>query len=386
LINGFFSFLEERKVTMRITREKNMAFADQPEPIQAKEVAQRIQSRKALKRLGPAQLDIRLLGVFQDQPKIEYGKDELGNPVLRLDNFRVGEMKLPPDIETKGFETLGNKSDKFNQALVTQGYLPDHLDLRPIPKKLPRKLQTAQLLRAYPMEERGKFGYRATTIFPPDQRYIFYDTSYPWCTCGRVDTPLGYGSGVMVGPRHLLTVSHLIQWNANNTAGWVQFRPHYYAPSAPFGDCWGIRVYYKYKVVGPTVDWIEGMYDYVIVVLDRRKGDWTGWMGSRGYTDAWDGSAYWSHIGYPGDLTSGNRPIFQGSISLDGLWWEFDSHETMEHHGDVWPGQSGGPYFGWWDDGPYAVATQSGQNSDENTASGGQDLVDLVLRARADYP
>jgi hypothetical protein len=29
---------------------------------------------------------------------------------------------------------------------------------------------------------------------------------------------------------------------------------------------------------------------------------------------------------------------------------------------------------------------QSAQNSDENIASGGQDLVDLILQARADYP
>jgi hypothetical protein len=50
----------------------------------------------------------------------------------------------------------------------------------------------------------------------------------------------------------------------------------------------------------------------------------------------------------PGDLTGGNRPTFQGGISLDGVWWEPDAHEAMSHLGDVWPGQSGGPFFGWW--------------------------------------
>jgi hypothetical protein len=98
-------------------------------------------------------------------------------------------------------------------------------------------------------------------------------------------------------------------------------------------------------------------------------------MGSRGYTDSWDGGRYWAHIGYPGDLTGGNRPTFENSIALDG-------------DGDVWPGQSGGPFFGWWsgDAGPRVVAVQSSHNSSQNNASGGQDMVDLVIRARNEHP
>ncbi|NML45429.1 hypothetical protein HHL11_16875 [Ramlibacter sp. G-1-2-2] len=199
---------------------------------------------------------------------------------------------------------------------------------------------------------------------------------------------LGQGSGVMVGPRHLLTVSHVIQWNNDGTAGWVRFTPSYFDGSAPFGVAWAVMTYSKYKVVGPTVDFIEGMYDYVCCVLEHPIGNLTGWMGAKGYTDGWDGGAYWSHIGYPGDLTGGNRPTYQGGIPLDGYWWEFDSHEAMSHYADAWPGQSGGPFFGWWngESWPSVVATQSSQNSSENNASGGQDLVDLILKARADHP
>ena len=152
----------------------------------------------------------------------------------------------------------------------------------------------------------------------------------------------------MVGPRHLLTVSHMVQWLPNNQAGWIRFRPSFFDGSAPFGDAWAQWTYYKYKVSGPTIDVIEGMFDYVCVVLNWPIGNATGWIGSRGYTDAWDGGTYWSHIGYPGDLTGGNRPTFQNGIALDGAWWEFDSNEAMAHHADVWPGQSGGPFFGWW--------------------------------------
>jgi len=73
---------------------------------------------------------------------------------------------------------------------------------------------------------------------------------------------------------------------------------------------------------------------------------------------------------------------------MNGIWYELDSHEAMSHSADVWPGQSGGPMFGWWTGEPWpsAVAVQSTQNSDENKASGGQDLVDLILQARSDFP
>jgi V8-like Glu-specific endopeptidase len=158
--------------------------------------------------------------------------------------------------------------------------------------------------------------------------------------------------------------------------------------SAPFGEAWGMRVYYKRKISDETLGWIDEQFDYVVVVLDRRIGDTTGWMGSRGYTDDWDHGTYWSHVGYPGDIGAALRPTFQTDIALDGIWYELDSHEAMSHSADVWPGQSGGPFFGWWagENWPSVVAVQSTQNSSENKASGGQDLVDLIIKATNDFP
>lgn len=365
-----------------ISLEKNLAFKDQPNPILAKDVPQSVKPRKAIKPLESVQVDITRTLPTVGTPKISAVLDAAGKSVLRISNFKLGQHVFPANIQTKGVPSLGAKSEAFSKPLIAEGYLPDHLELQPIPM--------TEVLRPFFIasvsKEEKKYGNQATTIFPPDNRMVFRDTNYPWCTCGRVDSPLGQGSGVMVGPRHLLTVSHIIQWNADGSAGWVRFRPAYYAPSEPFGDAWAIRTYYKYKVNGPTIDWVEGMYDYVVCVLDRPIGNWTGWMGGKGYTDSWDGGAYWSHIGYPGDLTGGNRPTFEGSISLDGVWWEPDSHEAMSHRADVWPGQSGGPFFGWWNNLPYTVGVQSSQNSSENNASGGQDLVDLILKARSEYP
>lgn len=381
---------------MKISLDKNLTFGRQPKPILGKDVPHLVKRRKAAKVVEPVALEITRYVATDGSPSVEAALDSQNRPFLRIANFRPGQHEFPPDVKIKEVKALGVKSRSFSKALVTEGFVPEHLALEPEPRPLPKKLRTPVFFRAVPDQTEtkygnqattiSKYGNQATTIFPPDNRMIFADTSYPWGACGRVDSPLGQGSGAMVGPRHLLTVSHVIQWNSNNTAGWVRFRPGYYAPSAPFGDSWAVRTYYKYKVVGPTVDWIEGMYDYVVCVLDRRIGDWTGWLGSKGYTDAWDGGAYWSHVGYPGDLTGGNRPTFQGSIPLDGVWWEPDSHEAISHRGDVWPGQSGGPFFGWWSGWPYTVGVQSSQNSSENNASGGQDMVDLVIKARNDYP
>jgi V8-like Glu-specific endopeptidase len=371
---------------MKIILEKNLAFSDQEKPILSSEVSVKVKGRKAIKLLPAAKVDLNLNLPVEGAPKIEVVQDRNKKMVLRIANFKVGQHISPSNIEAKEIPTLGPKSATFSKALVTESYLPDHLDLQPVVSPLSSEFQTPPFFRGFRDEKDKKIGNQATTVFPPDNRMIFRDTSYPWSTFGRVDSPLGQGSGVMVGPRHLLTVSHVIQWNGDGSAGWVRFRPAYFAPSAPFGDAWAIRTYFKKKVVGPTVDWIEGMYDYVCCVLDRNIGNWTGWLGAKGYTDSWDGGSYWSHVGYPGDLTGGNKPTFQNGISLDGVWWELDSHEAMSHRADVWPGQSGGPFFGWWSGKPYAVATQSSQTSDQNNASGGQDMVDLILKARADYP
>ncbi len=362
-----------------------MAFADQPTPMLFKDVEQ-IQPRTAIKPIPKVSVELRKTVATVGSPEIESLLDEnTGQPILRIKNFNLGVHEFPPTVQAKGIPSLGSRSPSFSKALESQGFLPDHLALRPVPQPLAPQLKVRPFSLVYPEIER-KYGSPASTVFPPDDRSVISDTSYPWGACGRVDTPLGYGSGVMVGPRHLLTVSHLIQWNDDGSTGWVRFRPGYFAPSEPFGDAWGIQTYFKYKVNGPTIDSTEGMFDYVVCVLDRNIGNSTGWMGTKGYTDSWDGGTYWSHVGYPSGLTAGNRPTFQGNISLDGGYWEEDSHESMFHQGDVETGQSGGPFFGWWDNIPYAVAVQSSHDPAQNNASGGQDLVDLVLRALAEYP
>jgi V8-like Glu-specific endopeptidase len=277
------------------------------------------------------------------------------------------------------------KADEMEQAASngTDAYIPDHVDVEYVARLEPRSLRRPKFIDrdAFISEALG-----ARTIFGPDDRKVFYTTAYPWRCNGKVESALGSGSGAMVGPRHLLTCSHIIDWRADGSVGWLKFTPMYYSGSAPYGSAWATRVYFKYKVKGPTIDSTEAKYDYVTVVLDRAIGAATGWFGTKSYCDCWDGGAYWTHVGYPGDLTGAQRPTYQNAIALDGDFWTPDAHERISHKGDVWPGQSGGAFWGYWDGKPYAVATQSAQNASENSASGGSDLVDLVKKAISDYP
>jgi V8-like Glu-specific endopeptidase len=303
----------------------------------------------------------------------------------------VQKAEQAPEMETidglqypKGTKAVGIPTGEkgVQEDAETDHFYPTHADFDYVPALEPKKNRKPKFIE----RESLAAAPGAKTIFGADNRRVYYSTAYPWRCVGRVESPLGFGSGVMVGPRHVLTCSHIIDWRPNNTTGWLKFTPMYYNGSAPYGSAWGISTYYKFKVVGPTVDSTEIQYDYTVVVLNTPIGNSTGWLGSKSYSDSWDGGAYWTHAGYPGDLTGTQRPTYQTSIALDGDFWSADDNESMSHKADVWPGQSGGPFWGYWDGSPYAVATQSAHNPSDNFASGGSDLVDLVRRARNDFP
>lgn len=298
---------------------------------------------------------------------------------IQCERETIDGLTYPKGTQSIGIP-VGEKSAK--DVSETDCFRPSFSDLNYVPK-LETKLNRKPIFFD---KNTLAIGSGVKTIFGTDNRRVYYSTAYPWRCVGRVESPLGFASGVMIGPRHLLTCSHIIDWRPNNTTGWLKFTPMYYNGSAPYGSAWAIRTYYKYKVAGPTIDSTEIQYDYVVVVLDRPIGNSTGWMGSKSYSDSWDGGAYWTHAGYPADLTGLQRPTYQTGIALDGDFWSADDNESMSHKGDVWPGQSGGPFWGYWNGLPYAVATQSAHNSTDNFASGGSDLVNLVIRARNDYP
>lgn len=285
----------------------------------------------------------------------------------------------------KGMKSVGvvlSEKSANDESAETDHFYPNYSDFEYQPKLEPKKDRKPKFI------ERESFltAEGARTIFGIDQRKVYNSTAYPWRCVGRVESPLGVASGVMIGPRHLLTCAHIVDWQPNNSTGWLKFTPMYYNGSAPYGSAWGTLTYYKHKVAGPTIDGTEVQFDYVVVVLDRPIGNSTGWLGSKSYSDSWDGQASFTHAGYPADLTGTQRPTYQTGIALDGDFWSADDNQSISHKADIWPGQSGGPFWAYWDGQPYAVAVQSAHNPSINFASGGSDLVGLVKRARNEHP
>lgn len=377
-------------------------------PLKENEIKEQIKPRDALVKPSELRLSLDSLSSIFTTPQSEL--QELCNVSLQkgginpnkngkyslnaiFEHAAIGEHRFPPQPELRELKPLAEDEAKALGSVAMTGYLPDHLALRTQPAKLPKAMKAKQ--RIYKkldwekIRDSDRDVHEPTTIFNPDDRSIFSDTAYPWCTVGRVDTPGGVSSGVMIGPRHLLTCSHAIQWNSDGTAGWVKFTPSYFDGSTPFGVSWATRVYFRVKVDGSDgIQRNEGQHDYVCLVLNNRIGDLTGWMGSRSWSDDWDNEPYWRHIGYPGDIASSQRPSYQRDISLDGSFWDRERHTRIWHKGDVWPGQSGGPFFAWWsgESWPSVVAVQSGQSPDENSASGGSEMVDLIISARNEHP
>ncbi len=302
---------------------------------------------------------------------------------LDIDGTLIGERSHPYGLKSKEVTKRIPSSQLSRQAKQLDAFVPKHLAIDPLPRQI---IPTMKRVPAI-LDDSLKYN---TTIFGTDDRRVFRDTSYPWSCFGRCETNLGPFSGVMIGPRHILTCNHGVDWTPppGYAADWLKFTPAYFNGDEPFGSSYATHVYWIKKDNNDGFsNGDEDQYDYVVLVLSDRLGDATGYLGARRYTDSWDGLEAWWHIGYPSDLTSVERPTYQSWFSMDGDDGQSDDHQAIYHKADVFPGQSGGPMFGFWDGdvGPRAVAVQSWQNSSTNGASGGGDLVDLVVSARSDF-
>ena len=63
------------------------------------------------------------------------------------------------------------------------------------------------------------------------------------------------------------------------------------------------------------------------------------------------GGEFWAHVGYPND-SGGDRPVYHGPGVMDSTVTESTGGQysfRIMHRNDVISGQSGGPFFVWWD-------------------------------------
>lgn len=240
------------------------------------------------------------------------------------------------------------------------------------------------------------------TIFGSDDRYLFDDQSFPWRTTGKVNTVGKWGSGTTIGPRHVLTASHVVNWTGGSGGGvaWLTFTPAYYDGSGSWGEIAATHVIYWQQAPGTLTD-EQTAFDYVVLVMEERIGDVVGYPGYRTYNDGWNGGAYWQYIGYAGELASGERPAFQGDGVISNIREESLSGQdgyVLGHFNEFTPGQSGGAVWGWWLGEPWprvvgvgstigstAVQTPTDSTAD-NEYGGGPALSTLIGWARTNFP
>ncbi len=314
---------------------------------------------------------------------------------LRPDELAAGgnsfehAEKLPKDVQAA---LLLHRLDPFKVEMVDhkalRRYSGDPLD--PVRSKWfggSAKPQKAMLAGRF----KNGVRYRGNDMQPlwvlgADGRRTYSDTRYPWgCVC-KVNTSAGSGSGVIVGPRHVLTASHVVNWAASNG---VNGSVDVHRAGGSVSMTTAITNVHAFTRVTGTIGWTEMDEDYAVLVTAARIGDIFGWFGTRTYNSSWDGDRYWFNIGYPGDVAGGSFPIYQDRRWLDEDAWDFGSGRAMETDADTFFGQSGGPMAAFWSNGPYVVAVVSSQSSSgerENFCAGGSDLPRLVRRALDRHP
>ena len=89
-----------------------------------------------------------------------------------------------------------------------------------------------------PVERKNLRGELFWGVYPPEDRQVYYPSGYPWQCIGKVyawndinaGSPSWWGSGVLIGPRHVLTAGHVVPWDG--TAWAMQFIPAYYDGSS----------------------------------------------------------------------------------------------------------------------------------------------------------
>lgn len=151
------------------------------------------------------------------------------------------------------------------------------------------------------------------------------------------DGTLLNGTGVMVGPYHVLTVGHLGHGDSGWTKG-IEIRPGLNGTAEPFGMLQASRVYCFPEWLNVSKRNLD--YNLALVVLGQEVGKTTGWFGMMGDDD--DDRALELPVrisGYP-ESKGGGKTMW----SMDGQITEH-TPDSLCYRIDVSKGQEGGPIW-----------------------------------------
>ncbi|KAJ4172593.1 hypothetical protein NW754_002795 [Fusarium falciforme] len=197
-------------------------------------------------------------------------------------------------------------------------------------------------------------------IIGPDDRVLWGSQQYPYSAIGRISgSDGGSCSAALVGPRHVATAKHCVPPEGVTT----RFQPMYFDGGGP---CFQ-------------------MEDWAIFILADRLGDSFGYLGATTIDcDAQKKKPIFLHVGYPGDKGS-SKPYRQEGISVVRCA-DCAPGGPLETDADGIPGQSGGPLWLEQDGTPYLYGVLSGVGEEGTGFASGQNLVNAISKARADYP
>ena len=178
----------------------------------------------------------------------------------------------------------------------------------------------------------------SAVTFGSEDRYDFKSTSHPFSTVGLVSkSPSGSCTGTMVGPRHVLTATHCLTSD-------MTFTPGYNDGDAPFGTA-RVSTYWKFSAwerrSNDELYDDEVAFDYAVLILDQRMGDYTGWMGVKDFSESWKGGEYWDNIGYPDDIARNSRPVY----STGGSIWSVETYTRRALNGKMYTGKVLGSFI-----------------------------------------
>ena len=251
--------------------------------------------------------------------------------------------------------------------------------------------------RAEPMRNFSGRPVNPLYVFGPDDRRAYFDRTWPWGLTGKIITSGGWtGSGTLIGPRLVATAGHVVPWGSG--PWWMRFIPAFYNGSSLHGA--GVESYVS-DAKGYAVSGRPTGYDWAVLRLYNPLGSWLGYFGYNGFSSSWEDRPWWTILGYPGMVASGQRPSYQNGISVFDIDSDSNGGRELETKGDVTAGNSGGPMFGWWNGDPRLVGVVSGEEEDwspgfwpwdwadverGNVVASGSGFTNLMAWGRTNWP
>ncbi|WP_239524430.1 trypsin-like serine peptidase [Halogeometricum borinquense] len=331
------------------------------------------------------------LSSLTEQQRSEFATERVEELSIRETEFEnVARVDLDEDMAVGRIGQAGEAVDPPNRKAGFEHefdpYLPDDDGMRYHPKiGTPRSHE--------PLRRRDGESVTPHYVLGSDDRQVFVPDGYPWRCIGKIYAwtdpsggPAWSGTGALVGRNVVLTASHVVPWDSDP---WMmRFVPAYWDGSSRLGgsvDSY-VQAYRGYE------NHSQGD-DMAVLKLYTPLGDTFGYFGYKTYHDSWEDGDYWTKVGYPGAVASGQRPSRV-------TWYPIIDDDNdgagveLEYRADSSGGGSGGPVFGWWSGSPYVVGTHSGGEEEyhfpwkiakHNVSAGGGSLSNLIGWGRSNW-